>query len=45
MDKCVDVAASLVSLARDNDCYRKLIIKEGGVGSLLKLVKEGKMEG
>lgn len=40
-----DAAASLVSLARDNDRYGKLIIEEGGVGPLLKLVKEGKMEG
>ncbi|KAL6959940.1 hypothetical protein U1Q18_040089 [Sarracenia purpurea var. burkii] len=38
-------AASLVSLARDNDRYGKLIIEEGGVGPLLKLVKEGKLEG
>ncbi|KAM7516135.1 hypothetical protein LguiA_005718 [Lonicera macranthoides] len=40
-----DAAASLASLARDNDRYGKLIIEEGGVGPLLKLVKEGKMEG
>ncbi|XP_050128485.1 uncharacterized protein LOC126605168 [Malus sylvestris] len=40
-----DAAASLVSLARDNDRYGKLIIEEGGVGPLLKLVKEGKPEG
>lgn len=40
-----DAAASLVSLARDNDRYGKLIIEEGGVPPLLKLVKEGKMEG
>ncbi|GAB4848463.1 hypothetical protein Ancab_003167 [Ancistrocladus abbreviatus] len=40
-----DAAASLVSLACDNDRYGKLIIEEGGVGPLLKLVKEGKMEG
>ncbi|KAF5752021.1 Armadillo repeat only 1 [Tripterygium wilfordii] len=40
-----DAAASLVSLARDNDRYGKLIIEEGGVGPLLKLAKEGKMEG
>ncbi|XP_028774600.1 uncharacterized protein LOC114731563 [Neltuma alba] len=40
-----DAAASLVSLARDNDRYGKLIIEEGGVGPLLKLLKEGKMEG
>ncbi|CAI9766693.1 unnamed protein product [Fraxinus pennsylvanica] len=40
-----DAAASLVSLARDNDRYGKLIIEEGGVGPLLKLVKEGKVDG
>ncbi|KAL2552399.1 armadillo repeat only 2 [Forsythia ovata] len=40
-----DAAASLVSLAQDNDRYRKLIIEEGGVGPLLKLVNEGKLEG
>ncbi|OVA19850.1 Armadillo [Macleaya cordata] len=40
-----DAAASLVSLARDNDRYGKLIIEEGGVGPLLKLVKEGRLEG
>ncbi|KAB1199454.1 Vacuolar protein 8 [Morella rubra] len=40
-----DAAASLVSLARDNDRYGKLIIEEGGIGPLLKLVKEGKLEG
>ncbi|KAF5745373.1 Armadillo repeat only 1 [Tripterygium wilfordii] len=40
-----DAAASLVSLARDNDRYGKLIIEEGGVGPLLKLAKEGEMEG
>ncbi|XP_010268659.1 PREDICTED: uncharacterized protein LOC104605548 [Nelumbo nucifera] len=40
-----DAAASLVSLARDNDRYGKLIIEEGGVGPLLKLLKEGKFEG
>ncbi|KAJ9172670.1 hypothetical protein P3X46_015884 [Hevea brasiliensis] len=40
-----DAAASLVSLARDNDRYGKLIIEEGGIPPLLKLVKEGKMEG
>ncbi|KAL8091490.1 uncharacterized protein LOC141692690 [Apium graveolens] len=43
-DRC-DAAASLVSLARDNDRYGKLIIEEGGVIPLLKLVKEGKSEG
>nr|XP_043615237.1 uncharacterized protein LOC122587200 [Erigeron canadensis] len=40
-----DAAASLVSLARDNHRYGKLIIEEGGVNPLLKLVKEGKPEG
>ena len=40
-----DAAASLVSLARDNDRYGKLIIEEGGVAPLLKLAKEGRMEG
>lgn len=40
-----DAAVSLVSLARDNDRYGKLIIEEGGVPPLLKLAKEGKMEG
>lgn len=40
-----DAAASLVSLARDNDRYGKLIIEEGGVGPLLKLIKEGKIDG
>lgn len=40
-----DAAASLVSLARDNDRYGKLIIEEGGVVPLLKLIKEGKKEG
>ncbi|KAJ4847490.1 hypothetical protein Tsubulata_011379 [Turnera subulata] len=40
-----DAAASLVSLARDNDRYGRLIIEEGGVAPLLKLAKEGKMEG
>lgn len=40
-----DAAASLVSLARDNERYGKLIIEEGGVGPLLRLVKEGKVEG
>ena len=40
-----DAAASLVSLVRDNDRNGKLIIEEGGVGPLLKLLKEGKKEG
>ncbi|KAL8137147.1 hypothetical protein V2J09_003148 [Rumex salicifolius] len=45
LDERSDAAASLVSLARDNERYGKLIIEEGGVGPLLKLAKEGKMEG
>ncbi|GAA0159652.1 hypothetical protein LIER_16376 [Lithospermum erythrorhizon] len=45
LDDRSDAAASLVSLARDNDRYGKLIIEEGGVGPLLKLVKDGKLEG
>ncbi|CAM8989296.1 unnamed protein product [Rhodiola kirilowii] len=40
-----DAAASLASLARDNDHYGKLIVEEGGIGPLLKLVKDGKPEG
>lgn len=40
-----DAANSLVSLARDNDRYGKLIIEEGGIVPLLRLVKEGKPEG
>ncbi|KAG8379036.1 hypothetical protein BUALT_Bualt07G0046400 [Buddleja alternifolia] len=40
-----DAAASLVSLARDNDRYGSLIIDEGGVPPLLKLAKEGRLEG
>uniref|UniRef100_A0A7N0UXQ3 DUF7792 domain-containing protein n=1 Tax=Kalanchoe fedtschenkoi TaxID=63787 RepID=A0A7N0UXQ3_KALFE len=43
-DRC-DAAASLVSLARDNERYGKLIIEEGGIPPLLKLAKEGKQEG
>ncbi|KAL1215695.1 hypothetical protein V5N11_024238 [Cardamine amara subsp. amara] len=45
LDDRSDAAASLVSLARDNDRYGRLIIEEGGVPPLLKLAKEGKMEG
>lgn len=40
-----DAAASLASLANDNVRYGKLIIEEGGVVPLLKLVKEGKETG
>ncbi|KAI3698839.1 hypothetical protein L2E82_42695 [Cichorium intybus] len=45
LDDRTDAAASLVSLARDNDRYGRLIIEEGGVPPLLKLAKEGRMEG
>ncbi|XP_073041208.1 uncharacterized protein [Primulina eburnea] len=45
IDDRADAAASLVSLARDNDRYGKLIIEEGGIGPLLKLLKDGKLEG
>ncbi|KAG5018044.1 hypothetical protein AAZX31_06G004200 [Glycine max] len=45
LDERSDAAASLVSLARDNDRYGKLIIEEGGVPPLLKLLKEGRMDG
>ncbi|XP_068639960.1 uncharacterized protein [Aristolochia californica] len=44
MEAKSDAAASLVSLA-DNDRYSKLIIEEGGVVPLLRLVKEGRQEG
>lgn len=45
MEEKSDAAASLVSLARDNDRYGKLIIEEGGVPPLLKLAYEGELEG
>ncbi|TKW34331.1 hypothetical protein SEVIR_2G299800v4 [Setaria viridis] len=45
LDARADAAANLVSLARDNDRYSKLIIEEDGVPPLLKLVKEGRLEG
>ncbi|KAE8697306.1 hypothetical protein F3Y22_tig00110621pilonHSYRG00053 [Hibiscus syriacus] len=45
LDNRSEAAASLVSLARDNDRYGKLIIEEGGVAPLLKLIKEGTVEG
>ncbi|CDP11318.1 unnamed protein product [Coffea canephora] len=45
LEERADAATSLVSLARDNDRYGKLIIEEGGVAPLLKLAKEGRMEG
>ncbi|KAL5201310.1 hypothetical protein ABZP36_035664 [Zizania latifolia] len=45
LDARADAAASLVSLARDNDRHSKLIIEEDGVPPLLRLVKEGHLEG
>ncbi|KAH1120290.1 hypothetical protein J1N35_003450 [Gossypium stocksii] len=45
VEERADASASLVSLARDNDRYGKLIIEEGGVVPLLKLAKEGNAEG
>ncbi|KAJ0966986.1 hypothetical protein J5N97_023903 [Dioscorea zingiberensis] len=45
LDTRSDAAATLVSLARDNDRNGKLIIEEDGVGPLLRLVKEGRVEG
>lgn len=45
IEEKADAAASLVSLARDNDRYVSLIIEESGVTPLLKLAKEGRMEG
>ncbi|KAL5063678.1 hypothetical protein RYX36_025415 [Vicia faba] len=44
VDDRSDAAAALVTLARDNELFGKLIIEEGGVGPLLKLIKEGKIE-
>ncbi|KAF7135100.1 hypothetical protein RHSIM_Rhsim08G0033500 [Rhododendron simsii] len=40
-----DAASNLVSLANDNVRYGKLIIEEGGVGPLLRLIKEGDATG
>ncbi|PON72266.1 Coatomer beta subunit [Parasponia andersonii] len=37
----VDAANELASLARDNDRNKKIIVDEGGVTPLLKLLKEG----
>ncbi|KAK9051927.1 hypothetical protein SSX86_028555 [Deinandra increscens subsp. villosa] len=45
MEERAEGAASLVSLARDNERYGKLIIEEGGVPPLLRLAKEGKEDG
>ncbi|XP_058783130.1 uncharacterized protein LOC131657788 [Vicia villosa] len=40
-----DAAASLASLANQSDSLGKMIIEEGGVGPLLKLMKDGNREG
>ncbi|XP_058783128.1 uncharacterized protein LOC131657784 [Vicia villosa] len=40
-----DAAASLASLANQSDRFGKMIIEEGGVGPLLKLMKDGNREG
>lgn len=40
-----EAAASLISLVRDNERNGKLIIEEGGVVPLLKLLKEGHPDG
>jgi hypothetical protein len=37
----VDAANQLASLARDNDRNKKMIVEEGGILPLLKLLKEG----
>ncbi|KAB5525033.1 hypothetical protein DKX38_022782 [Salix brachista] len=37
----VDAANQLASLARDNDRNKKMIVEEGGIVPLLKLLKEG----
>ncbi|KAK3124060.1 hypothetical protein QOZ80_8AG0639890 [Eleusine coracana subsp. coracana] len=44
LDARADAAASMVSLARDNDRYGKLIIEEDGVPPLLRLIKEGRAD-
>ncbi|CAL0331918.1 unnamed protein product [Lupinus luteus] len=40
-----DAAASLISIIRSNERNATMIVEEGGVGPLLKLIKEGKVEG
>ncbi|OMO67417.1 Armadillo [Corchorus olitorius] len=37
----VDAANELASLAKDNDRNKKMIVEEGGISPLLKLLKEG----
>ncbi|XP_055961554.1 uncharacterized protein LOC126678148 [Mercurialis annua] len=44
LDDKSDAAAVLLSIARDSDYCWKLIIEEGGVEPLLKLLKEGEMK-
>eukprot|EP01018_Ginkgo_biloba_P018690 Gb_30970 [translate_table: standard] len=45
LDEKADAAASLVSLAQDNERNGKLIVEEGGIAPLLKLIKDGTLEG
>ncbi|KAL8228376.1 hypothetical protein R6Q57_015960 [Mikania cordata] len=45
MEERAEGAISLVSLARDNERYGKLIIEEGGVPALLRVAKEGNEDG
>ncbi|KAL6858673.1 hypothetical protein ACP4OV_017675 [Aristida adscensionis] len=40
-----DAAGSIVSLARDNDRYGRIIIEEDGIPPLLRLIKEGRADG
>ncbi|KAL6646300.1 hypothetical protein ACP70R_017908 [Stipagrostis hirtigluma subsp. patula] len=44
LDARADAAGSMVSLARDNDRYGRLIIEEDGVPPLLRLIKEGRAD-
>ncbi|KAK3037539.1 hypothetical protein RJ639_030347 [Escallonia herrerae] len=37
----IDAASELASLARDGDRNKKIIVDEGGIGPLLRLLKEG----
>ncbi|CAO2207523.1 unnamed protein product [Urochloa humidicola] len=39
-----DAAASVVTLARDDDRYGKLVIEEDGVAPLLRLIREGRAD-
>ncbi|PWA56526.1 Armadillo [Artemisia annua] len=41
----IEVARELTSLARDSDRNKKVIVEEGGVAPLLKMMKEDSVEG